>query len=169
MHICLAMTHMWRPKIVKLSWLSTENLANAKLCSSNRVASQSHMSVVTLLFLGSAAPSTHLSMMSNSMQFQLQRQCCMQCPVAMLATSGKSLRGMWSAQDCATHVPYLCRTQEQVEDLLGISRLEADGPPAPLYPPGWPCCPPPHHLLLCNPFLWLHVCTACFLLHLASL
>ena len=36
-----------------------------------------------------------------------------------------------------------CRSHENVADMLGISRLEADGPPAPLYPPGNPPTPPP--------------------------
>lgn len=31
-----------------------------------------------------------------------------------------------------------CRKQEGVADMLGITRLEPDGPPAPLYPPGQP-------------------------------
>ena len=33
---------------------------------------------------------------------------------------------------------FYCRKQEEVADMLGITRLEPDGPPAPLYPPGQP-------------------------------
>ena len=60
-----------------------------------------------------------------------------------------------------------CRSHENVADMLGISRLEADGPPAPLYPPGNPSASvlpsltsvPRLKLVLCG--LTCNVCVLC--------
>ena len=58
----------------------------------------------------------------------------------------------------------VCRSHENVADLLGISRLEADGPPAPLYPPGNPL--PLHTSInVCSVLLLLLLTVNCFGLH----